>query len=138
MPFIYNRKLATGDSPDTGGRKPRPQNGGIDVFKAQGHTVAYKITKKALLQLSQTYNANTTKDLLDALKIEDAKGAGNMLSELEVEGAYEKSTKLGTDAFDHSKEFVKGIKDHRTAARDKKSYTGKARATAHSTAAAKK
>lgn len=120
MPYIYNRNLGP-DEVDTGGRKGKPRNGGIEVFKAAGTVTSYKITRAAIKQVSETYNAHTTKDLLEALKLEDAKGAGNMLSELEEEGAFKKEIRVGSDPYGFSKEGVAGIHDHRTRARANKS-----------------
>ena len=137
MPRIYNRKLSPGES-TTDPRGAKPVNGGIDVFKAQGNLTSYKITAAAIKAVSEEYGANTLEDLLKALHKEEAKGSGNRLAALEVEGAYHREFKAGSSAFDKSKEGVAGIKNHITAARDKKSFTGTAKATAQSTAAAKK
>ena len=109
MPYIYSKDVTYG-STDTGGRPGRPNDGGLIVFKGQGNITSYKITKAALKQLSEHYNANTTKDLLNALHLEHEKGSGNMLSELEVEGAYERTEITGEKPFDKSKEGVLVLK----------------------------
>ena len=132
MPKIYNRNLTAGQT-DTGGRDAKPVNGGIDVFKARGHRTSFKITTAAINQVSAHYNANTLQDILEALKQEHLKGAGNMLSELEVEGAYQREYVEGSEPFEKSKEGVSGIKDHRTKERDNKAITGAAREEAQQT-----
>ena len=112
MPFIYDKNKAA-DAPAGSGddtRPGRPSEGGFAKFKSKGHSTAYKIPKAAIKEISSTYNAHTTKDLLEALKLEQKKLPGNRLSSLQVEDAFEITEVIGTAAFDKSKEGVAGIK----------------------------
>ena len=137
MPLVYNRKISH-DATDSGGRPGKPRGGGLEVHKAQGNQKSWKISQKGVTALTKHYSCSTVKDLLEALKLEEAKGAGNRLPALEEEDAYVYELNAGSDPFDKSKEGWAGYKDHRTAKLDAKSFTGAARTTAQSTAATTK
>ena len=133
MPYVYAKNVTYG-STDTGGRPGRPTEGGVTVYKAKGDVISFKITKEALTAINNEYSPHTTKDILDALHIERKKLPGVRLSALQVEGAFKVELVEGTAPFDKSKEGVAGIKNEKSAAKQKSSVqTSSQKSTAKAT-----